>query len=612
MIKWLVTFLLLINSQAICYSASYYLSNNGDDQNSGKSIESPWKSIEKLNKFLLSEEFHPGDEILFRKGDLFYGQINLPKGGNKQNPVKFGAYGFGEKPIISGAIPIIAWDKSENSVLSTHIDKDSVFQLFLGKAPLTLARSPNHTLFTINKRISPREFRGNEPGIKTGKLRNVSIRIRPNDYSWEHYKVSTFLAGGKIRLNEKAEFSIGSTYYLENNIAFLDQAGEWFFDSNTKYLSLLPPEEPNSILASVYSYGIKGHWNLEYVEIEELDFQFQGKDGIWLRGANSRNNTVINCNFLSQVENGINMMGDSISLISNQIEGCLGRGISAYNLSNSSISKNRISQIGLMPGWGIDGIGGMTGIYLDKGSKVLIEANEIRQTGYNGITCNLQNSEIINNFISNPLLCMDDGAGIYAWGESAHHCTIKDNWIQSPGELKSGTKLFAGIYLDNDTHHINLEENIIYQLKGFGILLNADSYDHLVKKNWVFEASTASINISEWATKEKTRGHEIIENHFFAKDPDAVCLWLKSKYGNEDRLGHFDKNIYYTYKDRQVARKGSYTYFPYYSLDDLRREIPNQNELSQHKGITAEIRIEFLNKFIQPNSTNLGSEKIKD
>ena len=75
---------------------AYYVSNDGDDTNDGKSPETAWKSLAKVTEAELCE----GDGVFFRRGDLFRGFIKAQAG------VTYAAFGEGEKPKLYG------WDKS--------------------------------------------------------------------------------------------------------------------------------------------------------------------------------------------------------------------------------------------------------------------------------------------------------------------------------------------------------------------------------------------------------------------------------------------------------------------------------------------------------------------
>lgn len=81
---------------------TYYVSNNGKDHNKGTSEASSWASLEKVN----SQAFKPGDQILFKAGDVWNGSIKLRKiSGTKEAPIIFDKYGSQDpivKPIING------------------------------------------------------------------------------------------------------------------------------------------------------------------------------------------------------------------------------------------------------------------------------------------------------------------------------------------------------------------------------------------------------------------------------------------------------------------------------------------------------------------------------
>lgn len=89
------------------FGSDYYFSAVGNDLTGDGSSASPWKSISKLN----SLDLEPGDNVLLRAGDTFAGNILLgandsatdANGVFSGNPIYFGAYGVGPRPVISSA-----------------------------------------------------------------------------------------------------------------------------------------------------------------------------------------------------------------------------------------------------------------------------------------------------------------------------------------------------------------------------------------------------------------------------------------------------------------------------------------------------------------------------
>lgn len=68
----------------------YYLSADGHDGNDGLTPETAWQTISHANQAM-----HPGDTLLFRRGDTFFGAVRPPRNAS------YGAYGEGGKPVIS-------------------------------------------------------------------------------------------------------------------------------------------------------------------------------------------------------------------------------------------------------------------------------------------------------------------------------------------------------------------------------------------------------------------------------------------------------------------------------------------------------------------------------
>ena len=52
---------------------------NGDDDNSGKQLDSPWKTIEKINSII----FEPGDNVYFKRGTSYSHGLQINGNGTK-------------------------------------------------------------------------------------------------------------------------------------------------------------------------------------------------------------------------------------------------------------------------------------------------------------------------------------------------------------------------------------------------------------------------------------------------------------------------------------------------------------------------------------------------
>jgi hypothetical protein len=71
---------------------------NGDNDNNGATPETAWRTMDKLDQVT----FKPGDQVFFKRGDVFTGSFILRGQGTSAEPVVFGAYGDGPKPRLEG------------------------------------------------------------------------------------------------------------------------------------------------------------------------------------------------------------------------------------------------------------------------------------------------------------------------------------------------------------------------------------------------------------------------------------------------------------------------------------------------------------------------------
>src|SRR5450759_37267 len=88
-------------------ATNYYFSVTGNDANNGTSTSTPWQTISKFNSVFSSRS--PGDSLLFKRGDTFYGSITISRSGTSGLPIVIGAYGTGSKPVITGFTTVSAW-----------------------------------------------------------------------------------------------------------------------------------------------------------------------------------------------------------------------------------------------------------------------------------------------------------------------------------------------------------------------------------------------------------------------------------------------------------------------------------------------------------------------
>lgn len=80
-------------------NATYYVSQSGNDADSGLTVDHPWRTISRVNQ----QAFEPGDKILFQRGGRFPGSLQPRGSGSVGLPISISAYGTGALPVIDGA-----------------------------------------------------------------------------------------------------------------------------------------------------------------------------------------------------------------------------------------------------------------------------------------------------------------------------------------------------------------------------------------------------------------------------------------------------------------------------------------------------------------------------
>lgn len=105
----------------ICFSQNRFVSNSGNDSNTGLDISHPWQTMVKVRSaHQTGAQIHAGDTVFFKRGDTFTPQNSFngcqiwgsPTGnavsGTSGNPIVWDAYGSGDAPnflfTLSGGV----------------------------------------------------------------------------------------------------------------------------------------------------------------------------------------------------------------------------------------------------------------------------------------------------------------------------------------------------------------------------------------------------------------------------------------------------------------------------------------------------------------------------
>lgn len=537
--------LLLLISLIICLGAkatNYYVASNGNDANNGTSTSSPWKSLNKVNSSFST--LNPGDNILFNRGDVFYGSLIVNKSGTAGSPITIGAYGTGNKPVITGLSTITSWSNLGGNIWETTnaISGLAYTNLVLINGINTpMGRTPNTgTLYHYQSHGGTPLYNGNSPFSITSS----DLTGSPN---WTGAELATYVTtyglnrvpvtsqnGSTLNwidpTNLQEGFEAGvSEFFIQNDPRTLDQVNEWYYNPSTHKIRIYNTVSPSNVqistidtLASIgaSSYSILYGNGDDYVIFSNLSFQGSNRMSLLIR--NSKYVSVQNCDFNFAGMDAINgpYWGNSTGV---KIENC------TFNNTNNTaiglveafdhgqVNSNIFHNTGALIGMGAPaGSFSYTGLYSaihTLGIGTQIKYNSVDSTGYTGITMRGDSSVCQNNFVSNALTFLHDGGGIYTWN--------------NPGGLNPhvGMKIInnivlnvqndVGIYTDDNSNGIEVAGNTVANCKnGFYVHNNWNMNIH---DNTAYNCYYANLNVYHDIFSITQKNNVMKNNIFFGK-----------------------------------------------------------------------------------------------
>jgi parallel beta-helix repeat protein len=565
----------------LCNATKYYVSSSiGNDVNSGTSPASPWKSLAKVNSFSPL----PGDEILFRRGDEWNGTITVNASGTAGNPIVYGAYGEGAKPKIYGSEVITGWQLHEGNIWKATVT-NPVTQLFLNGAKMKVARLQNTGYSTITSVQSSTQFTSTEiPSKADGYYTGCKWFGRTNDWRAVTRTVSAS-SGNTITLDasETYNYNVGEGFILMGKLEFLDSSGEWCFDNaaNTVYFRTPEGDTPNNYIVrgSIIDNGVFLNSGRDYIMVRDLEILEQTRYGIYFPGGNE--NIVINNNTLKNqdqfglyIYNTQGTIARYCSITNNYVNGQNQRGIYAI-IADSDVSDNTVENIGLLENIGLNGSGNaitgtLFGVGIDvygnsPGSENTIRYNRISNTGYSGLYFRGK-SYIEYNFITRSCLVTQDGGGIYTPSPTSYNSLLNSNIvlyaIGNADGVTSTERKAHGIYMDDPTGNIILENNTVAYCNGGGLFLHHNGKTE-VRYNTSFGNRNGLLASREWDVN--SFHHNIVYALNIADEAEENQLLSRVHNGADSVV--FDNNTYvHHYNSSKTFRRTSMPEYAYYDF----------------------------------------------
>lgn len=585
-IKTLLIFVLLISLVSNLNATVYYISNSGDDSNNGISPVYPIQSIAKLNTLIF--KLQPGDAVLFERGSVFYGQINMNLTGGNDKPIVFGAYGKGTNPVISGSVPVGNWSKYKRNIYKAEVN-GIVKNLFANENQMILARYPNSGYLRIDRPYADSKagFTDNDIKQTDGYWKDSYVRIRTENWTYENTPVE-YSKSGSLSFENKTFYPVktGWGYYLDNNINLLDTEGEWYFEKNksgggTIYFYAYGGQDPNNlnVQATVSDCAFFSLNEFTNITFQDLKFRNNYLAGIYL--ANRRSNLRIrNCTFTGQFLWGLYIptLSENITIENCRFYNINGQALFMLNTKNSVISKNIFKNIGMIPGYGTTGDPFPMSAVIIFGDNNTVAGNYIEQIGHDGINSLGKNNIVEKNIVKNCLLLLNDGGAIKCYGKESTDSFWRNNFIFNvTGNTEStddsnGQIIALGFYLDELANNMKISNNTISGCSFAGIGTNA-GFENTFENNVSY---SNSIGVSFYQNEILCKNNSFYNNVLFGTNEYQVAILNQSLY-RSNVPGRFEDNYYYNPSEYNIFRIIENNIITDFNFDKWKRFVKSDN-----------------------------------
>jgi len=547
------------------FATTYYLSSSsGNDNNSGTDPSSPWRTIDKLNSYNLQA----GDNVLFKRGDTFYGGINI-NSNNSGSPVNFGAYGSGEKPVISGFTSVTSWTnlggniwESTNSVSSLS----SLRMVVINGVNTPMGRYPNAS---SSYPFLPNFFHfqshsGSGSGYTSLTSTSLSgganwtgaeVVVRTNSWTYDKQTITSQSGTSISYSGQSSGIADGWGFFIQNDIKTLDTQNEWYYNPSTKKISIYSVGTPNNVQISTVE---KLFSSTGSISIDNLRLVGANTNAIWLSG--NLVSSITNSDISYVGVEGLLLYGgriQSATITNNTFSNCGSSSIySTGDVHGTTIKSNKVVGSGMISTYKPNDY--TSGSIVISTPNCLVQYNTIDSSAYCGIQLFGDYIEIRNNLVNHSNMVRDDGAGIYTGHNNYAGRIIDGNIVlnsvgntngSAPDHEFSG----YGIFVDDFGSNITITNNTVANCAAAGINLH-DTKNVTVKFNTVYNSGKPGwgngnlfVQADAGQFTSYVRDNTVTDNIFFAKDANQHSFRYYADPNGDNNINTFgtlDNNYY--------------------------------------------------------------------
>jgi hypothetical protein len=568
------TLLFVFLLKAATANTYYFSAVSGNDSRTAaqaKNSSTPWKTLAKLN--VVIPTLLPGDSVLLKRGETFYGSIIVKKSGTSASPIVIGAYGEGNKPVITSLKAVSDWVSKGNGIYesASAITGTRVNIVLLNGVQQELGRYPNSNapnggFLTFESHYSTTSITDNQL-TSTTNWTGADVVIRKRRWVIDRDSITSH-SGTKITFKPSASYVYAPTdkfgYFIENSIKTLDKFGEWYYNRSTQKLSVyFGSNSPSSYYVQVPTvndliYSEKAN----YVVFDNLNIK-----GANLNTFNTRYGSylsVTNCDLSFASTNGIT----AFMAANFKVEGCTINNSNTdgidlgYAGDNATIRNNKILNTFTFAGMGTSGDGKGMAIHCN-GNGTTIEYNEIRNCGFEGINFGGSNTTVKNNYIDTFCYIKDDGGAIYTYGGPGNNIATVTNRkvigniiMNGFGALNGAYTPYntsaQGIYFDNGSMNITVTGNTVFNVSDMAVQLNGVK-NIIISANTFYAPDYRKIGMTELLNRPLIRNNSIYNNIFFEKSREQFLFRTSGAGSNVSLFATISGNYYATPLDASTA-----------------------------------------------------------
>lgn len=540
------------------WATTYYFSSAGNDSFSSIQAQnpaSPWRSLAKLNSIFST--LQPGDSILFKRNEVFDGSIRVNNSGTASAKIYFGAFGTGAHPIITGFQSITGWTNYGSGIwqadcVACGINLNTVT---INGAMKALGRTPNIT--DPNRGYLKFESHAGNTQITDNELsanpnwNGAEIVIRKNYWTLDRNLVTTHSGNTVSFISPTGHPLIDNYgYFFQKSLQTLDQNGEWYYNTTTRklYIHFGAAGPGTSIVKAGIVDTLVTISNRSNLIFENL--QFEGSDTTAFAINNAQNIQLNNCILQLSGIDAINARNsEKINIQNCTILHTNNNAVRITDCNHSLVANNTITNTGLFPGMGLSNNQMYEAIYT-RGTANTIQQNEVINTGYSAITFAGDSALVKNNFVNNYTMVLDDGGGIYGWGDyNKFGRKIIGNIILNGIGAPEGTDVAvagnsSGIYLDDRSANVEITGNTIAAANRSGIYLH-NSHEIQLSSNTLYNNTTqVSMVHDDLEPADPIRNVQMQDNIFFSKTANQLSTNSSSRLDDIQSFGTYNYNYY--------------------------------------------------------------------